>query len=562
MNLKNLCSLVLLTPILAWSQSSSQKTILFLDMNDNPKEIAVAQRAAKARGEKLIVIPKKVTKINDAMVIPDIKEELKQALQGNTISSLVLSGHNGGDSYSGEHGGISAPELMEVLEKSSSHNEIKSLYLLGCNSANKSKIFFWKASLPELKFIAGYDGTAPLGHLANGLGYFEDAMKKEKAIIQSSDAVKVKSLFESLKYVNTFQASLYTCDPSDVGHFFMSGRKGKERFGVLDTSECVQKLQDFQKKYLPEIKNYWTAKKEPTDLNPSSGFLKDAYVFMRQNEHCISGEAQDGILSNFTGDNLLFLRFNKDFNHNFVNYYRPLLEKTKAEYEEMEKDPAGYYEKLSKAEAEEKAAMKDLKDNPLKLKALIADELKSLEAEKEKIIAANPGMRQCLASSSPQCQRFRNVLVNYWDLEGVSYMLKDKDMVDMLISESTDSPSLSEQDFKDQLIVNKPKEISQKIQSLLDRPESAKRSELLSLSHSVIPVSSSYGNVGNLQTAFRGYDSMSGDVYPFSWHEVSEDKKVEEPFSKKYSLKSLESSNGKSKNPELKYLMRRISQIY
>lgn len=557
MNLKNLCSLVLLAPTLAWSQSSSSKTVLFLDMNNNPKEIEVAKRSAIARGETLVVIPKKKTSKKDEFVAYNIKAELEEALAKNTVSSLVLSGHNGGDSYSGNNGGISAPDLMEILEKSSSHKEIKSLYLLGCNSANKSKIFFWKASLPELKFIAGYDGTAPLGHLANGLGYFEDAMKKEKSIIQSSDAAKIKTLFESLKYVNTFQASVYACDPQDVGHLFMSGRKGKERFGVLDTSECVQKLQEFQKKYLTELRDYWGAKKEPTDLNPSSGILKDAYVFMRQNEHCISGENHDGIVADFNGDNLLFLRFNKDFNENFVNYYKPLLEKTKADLDLMASDPSLYYDKMKEETDKAKSEYEKIHSDPAKEKALIADEIKHIQKQKDKILADNPGMRQCLETPTPQCQRFRSVFVNYSDLEMQAYFLKDTTMLDFVLF---NAQAPSKEDFLSTLQELKPKERAEQIQKMLDNPQKVKRSEILDLTHHLSSLPD-HGSSESLKMALKGYERMSGDVYPFSWHEVSEDKKVEEPFSRKHQINLLSGSVPYAKNRELEYIMKKITAI-
>jgi hypothetical protein len=222
--------------------SSSLADVLFIDLNNVEMEIKVARDAAKLRGENLIVLPsnrekyidEKRNKLNrDYMAIEsryesacgDIEtpkcsrliddlnkirqkledlpgpaeynsEELKKEMQlvkGN-ISSIMISGHDGGGDFYGEMGNIRGESFLDILKNFKGNKDVRSLYLLGCNSATTHTLgSIWKAALPNANFIAGYEHTGYLRDNGMGHSFIKKVMAEEKNIIASAtmnDALK------------------------------------------------------------------------------------------------------------------------------------------------------------------------------------------------------------------------------------------------------------------------------------------------------------------------------------------------------------------------------------
>jgi hypothetical protein len=367
-----------------FSLAQAQDKILFIDLNDGKTEIAAAKRVAQAKGKELIVYPQQGEQFK--------YEDLKSIIEKNSFSSLCLSGHNGGNSYGGATGNVDVGELMSAIDSSPSHNSIEGLYLLGCNSTNKAKIFFWKEALPNLKFIAGYDGSAPLSSNANGVKYFEDALGKQSQIASAKNAQTLKQLMTTLNSVNNFESAVYAnCGPLKKEYLYLPRRTGPERFGEFSSKECVSKINDFKTKYLETIKKYWSGELEPTLQNPSSGFLKEAYVFMRQNEHCF----EDEDLFGFDGDQLLFLRFNQAFNENYFEYYKNQLQSYLDELNEFTTDTTGFLNKIKEGEKLALEKLLDIQANPQKYQPFIDAQKKKIQQEKKAFLVADPAFARC-----------------------------------------------------------------------------------------------------------------------------------------------------------------------
>lgn len=223
--------------------------VLFIDLNNVELEINVAREAAKQRGEKLIVLPlnrnnykdparsklnqqwnevgqryqrfcyndvvntEKCDKAkNDEVRImremeklpPQIKydaaklkEELTQIKEN--VSSVMISGHDGGGSFHGEFGEIEGQQFLDTLKGYAGRDNIRSLYLLGCNSATTHTFgSLWKAALLNAAFIAGYEGIGYLRDNALGHNFIRKAMAEEKNILASINMTEALKKFRNV----------------------------------------------------------------------------------------------------------------------------------------------------------------------------------------------------------------------------------------------------------------------------------------------------------------------------------------------------------------------------
>lgn len=493
--------------------------VLFIDLNQGKSEIEAAKRVAKAKGKKLIVYPSADEEFD--------LTQLKTIISENSFASLCVSGHNGGLYYSGTNGDLGLKDLFEVLSKSPSQQSIEGVYLLGCNGANKSKIALWKEALPNLKFLAGYDGTAPLSHNLEGIRYFEDALSKQAQITAASNAQVLKNLMTTLKSVNSFETSVYaTCEPIDKEFLFLPKRSGSERFGEMSTEECISKKQTFKNDYLQTIKKYWSGELEPTKQNPNQGFLKDAYVFMRQNAHCFD----DSDIVGFDADQLLFLRFNREFNQNYFEYYKDLLTQYVDELEAFTSDPEAFIKDVKEKEKIALEQLEDLKAHPQKYAPVIEREKTKLHQQMNAILKVNPTFARCLTTPSPECDRFEGLYNQYYPLEErLKAIDSHREHVDQMIKRL--KAHAAERSMPDN---NKEstKRLVQLIRKGLNTPVELTRKEIMEMAHLRMahPIYSEVVGVSS-RVFFQNIEEMSGYVFPFSWHERIKGRPIDPPLS-------------------------------
>lgn len=300
--------------------SIAHAQIVFLDINNNPYEKKAAIEAAKQAGKEIIVYPKASELFN--------KEKAFEILKKNPPESLFISGHDGGGSFSGDRNeSFGKSELEDLIsEEPKIAENLRVLGLLGCNTANHSQILDWKQTFPNLSFVAGYDGTAPAGNKPAGWNYIKDTILKTDKILLETNEQKIKNIFSSFRDINYLAATLYVdtnkcsgvTDNPENQFIFRPLRKGEERFKKFDTSECLEKRNEYENKYAKLYNEYLDGNKEIPEVT-SSGDLRDMYTFLRQNEHCFEDFNQNG---NFpTSDHLLYMLFYHDVFDNFTNYY-------------------------------------------------------------------------------------------------------------------------------------------------------------------------------------------------------------------------------------------------
>lgn len=243
---------ILLNTIFLTLSSICFADVVFIDLNNVPQEIATAREAAKARGENLVVLPldyarykdparEKMAKEIEQLEIVEKKacasdslsrecqtvqeqirkkdadmkklsapvygaEELKKDLASlkTDISTIMISGHDGDASFSGEYGSIRNDEFLDVFRNYKGRSQIRSVYLLGCRSAQAETVAgIWKAAFPQAAFIAGYENIGYLRDNPQGHNFIRNVMREEPNIVAAKSIAEAQAMFRKYSGVDS-----------------------------------------------------------------------------------------------------------------------------------------------------------------------------------------------------------------------------------------------------------------------------------------------------------------------------------------------------------------------
>lgn len=338
-----------------------KSVVMFVDMNNAGLEIASAQRAACARGQKLVVIPQnhrqydQLTNIvqNDMKAyercnggngncdrqkatylasytrletyketLPPVSEQIRQQLTelktaGGKVVNFTISGHDGGGTYSGHKGEIDRAGIHEIFGEFPEVNGVKSIMLLGCYTTVPNEVMHWKTIFPVAKLIAGYDGVAPASDKVVGHNYLEDLLRKEATILgQASQSGLDRYLRSNIRGLSVMNTGIYAeieCR-EDSNKFFYGLDDTSRRMRTMDIKEC-----DDKKEVVAEIQSkitkYYNGEMDPP-LDTRNGEMRRIYNLGRRYEHC--GAYLDLEFSMTQAFNLLFY---DGLKKNFSKYY-------------------------------------------------------------------------------------------------------------------------------------------------------------------------------------------------------------------------------------------------
>ena len=297
--------------------SESGKTIIFLDLNDNPKEIDSARKAACKRGESLIVMPNSGEAFSQ-----DTLDQLLTGLEksGVSVNSLILSGHDGGGQFGGTNGYVSKSMLNEVMQDHPKTQEsVSSVLLLGCYTGVKQEIFDWKQILPKVNLIAGYEGQAPLGDKPAGHSYIEGVLAREKEMNEvKSEKELEKILKKGIKHISSISAAMYVqpkmCAPGTEHEsgFYFRPLKGRDALQDLETQECIHENETNGPIMLEKFMAYYRGEKEiPKETHGSE--LREIYNYFREKGHCFEAKRKYP-----SADKVLFTLFFDGVKKNFA----------------------------------------------------------------------------------------------------------------------------------------------------------------------------------------------------------------------------------------------------
>lgn len=341
--------------------------ILFLDLNNSPKEIVAARRAAEQRGEKLIVLPQfsraqvsqmnhlraemaktsrqasqaclfgrtpqcrqssaqsseSVKKYNEALSkLPRInKKSLNQSLaqlksQNVKLSSVVVSGHDGNGSFFGVNASedIKDVDLAAAFRSNSPvADDVRSALLWGCYTTNMGSLEFnWKGVFPNAQMIAGFDGKGPGGDKPASSTYLEDVLVKEKALTEARDQAEIHGIFSSIRHINIVKASMCL-----NGDNYVTNKGVKS---IREEMASCSKEGNAEKSARVECYHKALQGCEDVPADTARGELRELYEYFQETAHCdeIFSEAE---IQRPSTDLILRLMFDKQVRANFENLY-------------------------------------------------------------------------------------------------------------------------------------------------------------------------------------------------------------------------------------------------
>lgn len=322
---------------------AAAEVVMFIDTNNNDKEIATARKTAEKLGKKFIVYPPEGQKF--------IRDEFKEFVQDNDFSTMIISGHNGGGRIRGgnNHGFVSYTDFDKIFKDDPEKKKaLKTLMLLGCNTSNYDQILKWKSRFPNLSIIAGYDGTAPAQDKLGAHSYIEEILTKKDELLEQVDKKKLEIMLTKLKNIYALEAGIYlsthTCvEGQYMGkeYFFSPHLKEKEkRFREFDFEECFNVVKEYLNKKLPLYREYYEGELL-TESNENRDEVRELYNYFHRYKHCLNN---DFAMEN--GETLyvphwkqvLFLRFWKETQENIAKYYQSPLKRMDLFWNQLEND--------------------------------------------------------------------------------------------------------------------------------------------------------------------------------------------------------------------------------
>jgi hypothetical protein len=321
-----------------------KRVVLFVDTNDSPKEIEGAAKAACERGESFRKFPDKTRKELDEipwdskhdLVSPSTlnREVASLAKQDIAVTSMVVSGHDGGGRVHGDHGEVDKYAVISAMKKAykgKKHllNEMKSVFMWGCWSMGPSEVEVWKKELPNLKLTAGFMDMGPLNTTEASHSVLNGLLVKEKSLIAEADAKKLKRAIQGIPNINVTLASVYTeAACGDMMYYKTEGdneedpdvtrdnplfARGTHFVDYNESFDCKAMAKGIEEKRKELLKYYYGQVPLPED-KPGSP-IREIYSFLRHAAKCLP---PNHILN---ADRIFLLRFYNEVKQNFAKTF-------------------------------------------------------------------------------------------------------------------------------------------------------------------------------------------------------------------------------------------------
>jgi hypothetical protein len=324
---------------------NQKKVVVFIDANNSPAEVKDAEKAACERGEAFKKIPPDGKHINAA----GLQVELKKLADANkAVSSMVISGHDGGGNIHGEKGGVDKYEVISAMKgayknKPALLSEFKSVFMWGCWTMGPSEVDVWRKELPSLKMCSGFFDMGPLNTTLASRAVLHDLLVKEKSMVEEADQKKLKRIIASVEHINQTYAAVYTeASCGDMYYYNTQGIKhegaenadnvnytaGNHYVNYNEKFDCKHAAADIEKNRKELIKYFYGSLPLPPN-NANSPILK-IYSFLRSHANCL----KDNHILN--GDRVGMLRFYDSVKDNFAEVFSEVIIDAGAEFKKLE----------------------------------------------------------------------------------------------------------------------------------------------------------------------------------------------------------------------------------
>lgn len=366
----------------------SKKVVVFVDLNFSISESEAASRAACERGESFKIIPtydkaviaerttlekqyekfwkdcpngqgtnstcktkgidldKKIDVHNKKMETYAVNKgkfqtELSNLAKANkAVTSMTVSGHDGGGSVHGTLGGLDKTEIIASFKtayksKPQLANQFQSVFMWGCWTAGPSEVSYWRDNLPQLKMVGGFFDMGPLNTTEASRDVLHDLLVKEKNICDSSDKNAVKRMIASVDNINDTYAAVYAENNCGKNYYYYNTKgvedtenphfKAGNHFVEFDkTFDCKMMKEEIDQKRIAYEKYYYGNKPIPTNTTTSE--LRQIYSFVRSNSQCLKESDR------LNGDRILATIFFEDVKKNFASTFADTIKEANKEF--------------------------------------------------------------------------------------------------------------------------------------------------------------------------------------------------------------------------------------
>jgi hypothetical protein len=322
------------------------KVVVFVDTRNSVLEVADAQKAACERGESF----KRLPSDNSQIDAKKLTSELQKFSAGNiAVSSMVVSGHDGGGSIHGDLGSVDKYDVINALKtayktKPDLLNEFKSVFMWGCWTMGPSEVDVWRRELPSLKMASGFIDMGPLNVTKASHAILYDLLVKEKAIESEADQKKLKRLIAGVSEINQTYAAVYTESTcGDMYYYntmgagggidlrdeddknFSSGNHFVDFNKNFDCKSAADEIEKNRKELMPYFNGTIPLPKD----GPNSPLMK-IYAFIRSHAKCIK---QNHVMN---GDRILMMRFYDSVKANFANTFADISKAALDEFKSLD----------------------------------------------------------------------------------------------------------------------------------------------------------------------------------------------------------------------------------
>lgn len=313
-----------LSSILLLLPTYSAATILVFNLNDNSSTVEQIHNYAQNNDEQVIVYPNKEVDSIDKLSLRKIIDQLKN----ENIETLIISGHYAPGSFSGKNGEIRQTDFLNKLkEYDALTSSIQHLILRGCYTTRINEVLSkseWRSSLPNLKYISGYDGRAWSSENQYSQEFVFDALQLKQSFINSQTPEQAIASFKGIRHFD--KSSLAIWFKTSDNEYYMTSETLEQNKSLLDFNKIKKTCRlnaPFHVKYTGLLEKYDQGilagfERPPADTD--IGELRKVYEWLLNNQHCVSFKIWEHNQYNDVNKAAALLFFDR-LTHNYQNIY-------------------------------------------------------------------------------------------------------------------------------------------------------------------------------------------------------------------------------------------------
>lgn len=273
----------------------AKDTILFFDFNNNIKTYEVLKTASKKNGKALLKIGNHQNPITQKSLQRWMESNISSFSSEMQISTIIMSGHHGNYTFSGETGELSIKDLTEVLKPyEKSFHSVKKLILRGCYTVTTETILPnspWRKLFPNVESIFGFEQKAWDDTLPMSYEFVEASLYWNSENAKVLPKPDLASYFQTIPHQKKSALGIWNKHISAPRNgLFLSTEKGFNGRPITSFEHAI-KACDLNypiKEHHKYIVNEYATGVRDIPRNTSKSPLRDAYNFFNTNNHCFS----------------------------------------------------------------------------------------------------------------------------------------------------------------------------------------------------------------------------------------------------------------------------------